>query len=56
MLSARMGVRGVDVGIPQLSMHSVRAVTGNLDPGLGVGLFKAVFEHFESVDGEFVDT
>lgn len=36
MTSAKTGIRAVDAGIPQLSMHSIRATTGSLDPGLGV--------------------
>ena len=53
MLSAKMGMRAVDAGLPQLSMHSIRATIGNKDPGLGVSLFKGFFEGFESVDEEF---
>lgn len=53
MLSSAMGVRAIDAGIPQLSMHSIRATTGSLDPGLGVKAFAGFFEHFESVDKEF---
>jgi aminopeptidase I len=53
MLSSAMGVRAIDAGIPQLSMHSIRATTGSLDPGLGVKLFKGFFDHFEEVDKEF---
>jgi len=53
MLSSAMGVRAIDMGIPQLSMHSIRATTGSLDPGLGVKLFKGFFEEFEAVDKEF---
>ena len=26
-------MRAIDAGIPQLSMHSIRATTGSLDPG-----------------------
>ena len=40
MLSSVMGVRAIDAGMSQLSMHSIRATTGSLDPGLGVKLFK----------------
>lgn len=54
MLSAATGMRAIDAGLPQLSMHSIRATTGSLDPGLGVRLFKGFFDHFEEVDGEFV--
>lgn len=53
MLSSAMGVRAIDAGIPQLSMHSIRATTGSLDPGLGVKLFAGFFDHFEEVDAEF---
>ena len=53
MLSAMTGIRAIDAGLPQLSMHSIRATTGCLDPGLGVRLFRGFFEKFERVDGEF---
>ena len=53
MLSSAMGVRAIDAGIPQLSMHSIRATTGSLDPGLGVKMFTGFFDHFEEVDKEF---
>ena len=53
MTSSQLGMRTIDVGIPQLSMHSIRATTGSLDPGLGVKLFKGFFDFFEDVDQEF---
>ena len=53
MLSSAMGVRSVDAGLPQLSMHSIRATVGSRDPGLGVKLFKGFFDYYEGVDGEF---
>ena len=53
MLSSAMGVRAIDAGIPQLSMHSIRATTGALDPGLGVKLFAGFFNNFEAIDKEF---
>jgi len=34
-------------------MHSIRATTGSLDPGLGVIAFQGFLDHFESVDVEF---
>ena len=51
-LSSRLGCRSVDAGIPQLSMHSIRATTGSLDPGLGVKLFKGFFDFYQCVDEE----
>lgn len=53
MLSAATGIRTIDAGLPQLSMHSIRATTGSLDPGLGVITFKAFLDHFEEVDKAF---
>lgn len=53
MTSSRIGLRAIDAGIPQLSMHSIRATTGSLDPGLGVKIFKGFFDYFEEVDAEF---
>ncbi|KAL3422893.1 aminopeptidase I zinc metalloprotease [Phlyctema vagabunda] len=53
MLSSAMGCRAIDAGIPQLSMHSIRATTGALDPGLGAKMFQGFFDHFEAVDKEF---
>ncbi|KAM0518412.1 hypothetical protein ACHAPE_004175 [Trichoderma viride] len=53
MLSSAMGVRAADAGLPQLSMHSIRATTGALDPGLGVQFFKGFLDFWEKVDGEW---
>ncbi|KAL9590758.1 MAG: hypothetical protein Q9179_007968 [Wetmoreana sp. 5 TL-2023] len=53
MLSSATGMRAIDAGVPQLSMHSIRATVGDKDPGLGVKLFKGYFDHFEEVDAEF---
>lgn len=52
-LSSAMGVRSADAGLPQLSMHSIRATTGALDPGLGVKFFRAFLDRFEEVDAEW---
>ena len=53
MLSSMTGIRAIDAGMPQLSMHSIRATTGSLDPGLGVIMFTAFLNGFEHVDKEF---
>jgi len=53
MLSSATGIRAIDLGIPQLSMHSIRATTGSQDPGLGVFAFQSFLENFEKVDAEF---
>jgi aminopeptidase I len=56
MLSSATGMRAIDAGIPQLSMHSIRATTGSLDPGLGVRLFQGALDWYEEVDREFRDS
>ena len=53
MLSSMTGIRAIDAGIPQLSMHSIRATTGALDPGLGIIAFMGFLNGFELVDKEF---
>ncbi|KAK4191705.1 putative vacuolar aminopeptidase [Podospora australis] len=53
MLSSAMGCKAADVGIPQLSMHSIRATTGSLDPGLGMKFYKGFLDNWEKVDKEW---
>lgn len=55
MLSAKLGVRTIDVGNPQLSMHSIRETCGSGDVDLAVRLFRSFFENFERVDMQFAD-
>lgn len=45
-LSSLLGVRTVDVGNPQLSMHSIRETCGTYDVEHAVNLFDAFFEHY----------
>ncbi|KAI1178407.1 aminopeptidase-like protein [Nemania sp. FL0916] len=52
-ISSALGVRAADAGMPQLSMHSIRATCGALDPGLGVKFFKAFLDKYEQVDAEW---
>lgn len=50
MVSSKLGVRSVDLGILQLGMHSIRGTTGDRDPGLGVKFYAGYFEHFEEIE------
>lgn len=52
-LACLMGIRGADAGMPQLSMHSIRATTGSLDPGLAVQFFKGFLDNWEKIDHEW---
>ena len=50
IISANTGIRTVDVGMPQLSMHSCREMMGIADLTNGLELFKAYFRSFRGID------
>ena len=52
MVSAK-GVRVVDVGSPQLSMHSIREMCGVNDVDYAVSLFMAYYNRFTQIDQAF---
>ena len=49
-LSTNTGIRAVDLGMPQLSMHSIREMMGCEDLIHAANLFEAYFRDFRSVD------
>jgi len=53
ILSSGLGMRVVDVGAPQLSMHSVREVMGTDDCWHAREHFKAFFETWNAIDKGF---
>eukprot|EP00386_Alphamonas_edax_P000365 GDKI01001111.1.p1 GENE.GDKI01001111.1~~GDKI01001111.1.p1 ORF type:complete len:137 (+),score=43.95 GDKI01001111.1:1-411(+) len=50
MLSSRLGVRSIDIGVAQWAMHSIRETCGADDIAHLVNLCKAIFVHFRDVD------
>ena len=48
--ATRLGLRTVDVGIPQLSMHSIREQCGADDVAHAQKFFKHFYKHFSSKD------
>jgi len=52
MLSAKLGLRTVDVGNPQLSMHSIREQGGTEDIPNAIKLFDAFFLKFAELDAK----
>jgi aspartyl aminopeptidase len=50
MLSAKLGLRTVDVGNPQWGMHSIRETAGVEDIAYAVDLFQSFFENFAHID------
>lgn len=50
MLSTQTGIRAVDVGMPQLSMHSIREMMGCNDLSHAVNLFETYFRDFRKIE------
>ncbi|AET41219.1 metalloaminopeptidase APE1 Ecym_7393 [Eremothecium cymbalariae DBVPG len=54
-IAAQTGARTIDIGIPQLSMHSTRAVVGSRDIGLAVKFFRGFFRNWRRTYDQFGD-
>jgi aspartyl aminopeptidase len=50
MLSAHLGARTLDLGNPQLSMHSCRETGGSADVLHAIRLFNSFFQHYSSLE------
>ncbi|KAK8022012.1 Aspartyl aminopeptidase [Apiospora rasikravindrae] len=50
MLSAKMGVRTLDLGNPQLSMHSIRETGGTYDVDHAIKLFESFLSHYSELE------
>jgi len=50
IISAKVGIRTVDLGIPSLSMHSIRETMGVKDVETNIKLFTTFFREFGSLD------
>ena len=53
-VSANTGIKTIDVGSPQLGMHSCRETAGVYDTGHCYELFKVFFEEYEKLDLELL--
>ncbi|PSR94575.1 aspartyl aminopeptidase [Coniella lustricola] len=54
MLSAKMGVRTLDLGNPQLSMHSIRETGGTYDVEHGIKLFNAFLTNYADLEAKIL--
>jgi len=54
ILASNCGMRTVDVGIPQLSMHSIREMCGTADLVHSIHLIQAFFSEFPTLDQRLV--
>ena len=50
MLSAHLGARTLDLGNPQLAMHSIRETAGTTDVHHAIRLFCSFFQHYSSLE------
>lgn len=50
MISGKLGVRTLDLGNPQLSMHSIRETCGSADIEKLICLFESYFEHYNDIE------
>ena len=50
ILAAATGIRTVDVGCAQWSMHSIRETMGSADVAYAVAHFRSVYENFVAID------
>ncbi|XP_065053058.1 aspartyl aminopeptidase-like [Rhopilema esculentum] len=50
IISAKVGLRTVDIGGPMLSMHSIREMCCTSSVAQSISLYKAFFEEFSAVD------
>lgn len=54
MLSAKMGVRTLDLGNPQLAMHSIRETGGSYDVEHGIKLFDSFLSNYSSLEARIL--
>ena len=54
MLSAALGTRTLDLGNPQLSMHSIRETGGVYDVDNAIKLFEGFFEHYSELEKKII--
>ena len=54
MLSAALGTRTLDLGNPQMSMHSIRETGGVYDVEHAIRLFESFFKHYSDLEGRIL--
>lgn len=55
LISLQTGARTIDLGIPQLSMHSIRATVGSKDIGNGIKFFSGFFKNWRKTYDTYQD-
>lgn len=53
ILASKLGIVTLDIGSPQLSMHSIRETAGTYDIEYSVSLFKSFYENYTTLQKKF---
>jgi aspartyl aminopeptidase len=56
IVATRLGLRTVDIGVPQLSMHSCREMCGTEDVAHSIRFFTSFYGSFPVMDGKVEGT
>jgi len=54
MLSSKLNTRALDLGNPQLAMHSARETGGAYDIEHATNLFESFFEHYGELEKQIL--
>lgn len=54
ILSSGTGMKAIDIGVPMLGMHSIRETCGVLDTVYYYELFKAFYQHYETINHDLL--
>ena len=54
MMAAKAGIKTIDIGAPQLAMHSIRETCGVIDTLYYRKLFLGFFNHYGSIPQELL--
>ncbi|VVT50715.1 uncharacterized protein SAPINGB_P002856 [Magnusiomyces paraingens] len=53
ILASKLGILTLDIGSPQLSMHSIRETAGTHDIEYSISLFKSFYENYSTLQSKF---
>ena len=54
ILASKLGIRTLDIGNPQLAMHSIREMGGSDDVDYAIKLYSAFFANYKKLENEII--